>query len=363
MNVPFLDLAASYRELKSEIDSAVARSLSSGQYIGGPEVEAFESEFAAYCGASNVVGVANGLDALHLALRALDVGHGDEVIVPSNTFIATWLAVSQCGATPVPVEPDPLTHNMDPKCIEAAITPRTKVVLPVHLYGQPAEMEPILSIARKHGLRVLEDAAQAHGACYKGRRIGAHGDIVAWSFYPGKNLGAMGDAGGVSTNDEQLARRVRMLANYGSSAKYVNDVRGYNSRVDPVQAAILRVKLRHLDDWNQRRRAIAASYSSAFQKTSLVLPYVPAWAEPSWYVYVVQSTKRDELQKSLAAQGVGSLIHYPIPPHKQKAYAELCNCSFPIAERMAGRVLSLPIGPELTAEQVEEVQAECLRLC
>jgi dTDP-4-amino-4,6-dideoxygalactose transaminase len=239
-------------------------SLASGYYIGGPEVEAFEAEYAKYCGATHCVGVANGLDALHLALRAMDVGPGDEVIVPSNTYIATWLAVSQCGATPVPVEPDARTYNIDPALIEAAITPRTKVILPVHLYGQPADMDPILAIARKHGLRVLEDGAQAHGARYKGQRLGAHGDAVAWSFYPGKNLGAMGDGGAVTTNDAQLADRIRVLRNYGSRVKYVNEVQGTNSRLDPLQAAILRVKLAHLDEWNARRRAIAARISRAW---------------------------------------------------------------------------------------------------
>jgi dTDP-4-amino-4,6-dideoxygalactose transaminase len=363
MKVPFLDLAASYRELKCEIDAAVAHSLSSGCYIGGPEVDAFESEFAAYCGASHVVGVANGLDALHLALLALDVRPGDEVLVPSNTFIATWLAVSQCGATPVPVEPDPLTYNMDATRIEAAITPRTKVILPVHLYGQPADLDPIIAIAHKYGLRVLEDAAQAHGARYKGRRIGSHGDIVAWSFYPGKNLGAMGDGGGVSTNEGALAARIRMLGNYGSRTKYINEMQGYNSRLDPIQAAILRVKLRHLDELNNRRCAIAALYQQAFQKTSLILPHVPSWAEPCWYVYVVQSMQRDEFQKVLGHEGVASLIHYPIPPHKQQAYAGLGLGEYPLAEQLARRVLSLPIGPELSVEQVDVVQDTCLRAC
>jgi dTDP-4-amino-4,6-dideoxygalactose transaminase len=259
MNIPFLNLSAAYRELKEEIDAVVFRSMASGHYIGGQEVESFENDFSTYCCAAHAVGVANGLDALHLALRAMDVGPSDEVIVPSNTYIATWLAVSQCGATPVPVEPDARTYNIDPARIEAAITPRTKVILPVHLYGQPADMDTILAIARKHGLRVLEDGAQAHGARYKGQRLGAHGDAVAWSFYPGKNLGAMGDGGAVTTNDPQVAERIRMLRNYGSRVKYVNEVQGYNSRLDPLQAAILRVKLVHLEEWNARRGAIASS--------------------------------------------------------------------------------------------------------
>ena len=354
MNIPFLDLGAAYRELQSDIDAAVARSLASGWYIGGPEVEAFEQEFAAYTQAQHCVGLANGLDALHLALRAMNVGPGDEVIVPSNTYIATWLAVSQCGATPVPVEPDARTFNIDPALIEAAITPRTKVILPVHLYGQPADMDPILAIARKHGLRVLEDGAQAHGARYKGQRLGAHGDAVAWSFYPGKNLGAMGDGGAVTTNDPKLADRIRVLRNYGSRVKYVNEVQGYNSRLDPLQAAILRVKLAHLDEWNARRSAIAARYQQGLAGCGLTLPYVPDWVEPVWHLYVVQKPQRDSLHKALADAGVGTLIHYPIPPHLQQAYEHSGwkQGAFPLAERMADQVLSLPSGPHLEAKQV-----------
>lgn len=361
MNIPFLDLGAAYRELQAEIDAAVARSLASGYYIGGPEVEAFEDEFAAYCGTAHAVGVANGLDALHLALRAMDVGPGDEVIVPSNTYIATWLAVSQCGATPVPVEPDERTFNIDPARIEAAITPRTKVILPVHLYGQPADMDAILAIARKHGLRVLEDGAQAHGARYKGLRLGAHGDAVAWSFYPGKNLGAMGDGGAVTTNDAHLADRIRVLRNYGSRVKYVNEVQGYNSRLDPLQAAILRVKLANLDAWNARRSVIAARYQLGLADCGLTLPHVPDWAEPAWHLYVVQHPQRDALQKALADVGVGTLIHYPIPPHLQQAYAPAGwgLGSFPLAERMADQVLSLPMGPHTNLEQANQVIAAC----
>ena len=357
MNIPFLDLGAAYRELKSEIDAAIACSLASGLYIGGPEVDAFELEFAAYAQAQHCMGVANGLDALHLALRAMDVGPGDEVIVPSNTFIATWLAVSQCGATPVPVEPDAQTFNIDSRRIEAAITSRTRVILPVHLYGQPADLDPILAIARKYGLRVLEDAAQAHGARYKGQRLGAHGDAVAWSFYPGKNLGAMGDGGAVTTNDAQLADRIRVLRNYGSRVRYVNEVQGYNSRLDPLQAAILRVKLMHLDSWNARRSAIAQRYQQGLAGSGLSLPHVPEWAEPVWHLYVVRHPQRDALHKSLADAGVGTLIHYPIPPHRQQAYSQAGwgAGDFPVAERMAGEVLSLPIGPQLGDEQAMKV--------
>jgi dTDP-4-amino-4,6-dideoxygalactose transaminase len=361
MKIPFLDVGAAYRELKPEIDSAIARVLDSGYYILGPEVEAFEAEYAAYCEARHAIGVANGLDALHLALRAMEVGPGDEVIVSSNTYIATWLAVSQCGATPVPVEPIEATYNIDPARIEAAITPRTRVILPVHLYGQPADLDPILDIARRHGLRVLEDAAQAHGARYKGQRIGAHGDAVAWSFYPGKNLGALGDGGAVTTNDPELADRIRVLRNYGSRVKYVNEVQGYNSRLDPIQAAVLRVKLQRLDEWNGRRSAIAAQYVEVLAGGDLVLPQVPEWTAPVWHLFVVRSTRRDTLVKLLNKAGVGTLIHYPVPPHRQEAYvrAGFGVGAFPIAELLAGEVLSLPIGPHLAAKGVDVISDVC----
>lgn len=364
MNIPFLDLGAAYRELQSGIDAAVARTLASGYYIGGPEVEAFEDEFATYCGATHTVGVANGLDALHLALRAMDVGPGDEVIVPSNTYIATWLAVSQCGATPVPVEPDARTYNINPALIEAAISVRTKVILPVHLYGQPADMDPILTIARKYGLRVLEDGAQAHGARYKGQRLGAHGDAVAWSFYPGKNLGAMGDGGAVTTNDSQVAERIQVLRNYGSRVKYVNEVQGYNSRLDPLQASILRVKLTHLDEWNERRSAIAALYQQGLSKCGLTLPYVPDWAKSVWHLYVVTHPQRNSLHKALNEGGVGNLMHYPIPPHLQQAYAAngYKQGQYPIAEQIARQCLSLPIGPHLGMQGAAQVVAVCAGL-
>lgn len=357
MNIPFLDLGAAYQELKTDIDAAIQRVLDSGWYILGPEVEAFEGEWAEYCGAKHTVGLANGLDALHLALKAMDVGPGDEVIVPSNTYIATWLAVSQCGASPIPVEPDERTYNIDPDRIEAAITPRTKVILPVHLYGQPVDLDPVLSIARKHGLRVLEDGAQAHGARYKGRRVGAHGDAVAWSFYPGKNLGALGDGGAVTTNDYELADRIRVLRNYGSRVKYTNEVKGYNSRLDPLQAAVLRVKLAHLDEWNTRRKEIASRYIDAFVGRSLVLPHVPEWADPVWHLFIVKHLRRDELVARLNEAGVGTLIHYPIAPHQQAAYAEVGfePESFPLATEIARNVLSLPIGPQLKIDEVRNV--------
>ncbi len=362
MKIPFLDVRAAYLELKLEIDAAIARVLESGQYILGAEVEAFEAEYAAYCEAEHAIGVANGLDALHLALLAMGVGPGDEVIVPSNTYIATWLAVSQCGATPVPVEPVEATYNIDPARIEAAITPATRVILPVHLYGQPADLDAILAIARKHGLRVLEDAAQAHGARYKGRRIGAHGDAVAWSFYPGKNLGALGDGGAVTTNDPEIADRIRVLRNYGSRVKYVNEVKGFNSRLDPVQAAVLRVKLLVLDEWNSRRQGIAKRYLEGLAGNGLVLPHVPEWADPVWHLYVVQHPHRNALQQALNDAGVGTLIHYPIPPHRQQAFAErgYKRGEFPMAEAMAEEVLSLPMEPHLSFKAQGQVIATVL---
>jgi dTDP-4-amino-4,6-dideoxygalactose transaminase len=360
--IPFLDLKAPYLELKAELDEAIQRAVSSGWFIGGPEVDQFEADYAAYCEVDHAVGVANGLDALHLALRAMGVGAGDEVIVPSNTYIATWLAVAQCGATPVPVEPDEATYNIDPTLIEAAVTSKTKVILPVHLYGQPADLDPILEIARKHGLRVLEDGAQAHGALYKGKRLGGYGDAVAWSFYPGKNLGAMGDAGAVTTNDPDLADRIKVLRNYGSRVKYVNEVQGYNSRLDPIQAAILRVKLKYLDEWNNRRRVIANQYQKGLAKSGLILPTVPDWANPVWHLYVVRHANREGFQKQLESQGVSTLIHYPIPPHLQGGFKNMGfkKGDFPIAERIHDEIISLPISPSLTAQEAEQVVRTCL---
>lgn len=360
MTVKFLDLRESYLELQNEIDAAVKRVLLSGYYIQGPEVEAFESSFATYCEASHCIGVASGLDALVLALRALEIGPGDEVIVPSNTFIATWLAVTQVGATIVPVEPDSGTHAIDPLRIESAVTPRTRAIIAVHLYGMPADLDPILDVARKHGLNVIEDAAQAHGARYKGRRIGSHGDIVCWSFYPGKNLGAFGDGGAVTTNNPALAETVRLLGNYGSREKYRNEAIGYNSRLDPIQAAILRVKLARMDEWNDRRRSIARRYHQELAGTTLALQEVAETTESVWHLYVVRSGVRDKLMKSLADRGISTLIHYPVPPHLQVAYAHLGMRSgaFPIAETLATEVLSLPIGPAMSdADQSEVIDA------
>ena len=357
--VPFLDLGAAYRELKTDIDRAVTRVMDSGWYVLGPEVEAFESEWAAWCGAAHGVGLANGLDALTLALRALDVGPGDEVIVPSNTYIATWLAVSAVGATPVAVEPDPATHNIDPSRIEAVITARTRAIIPVHLYGQPADMDPILALAKTHGFAVIEDAAQAHGARYKGKRIGAHGDVVCWSFYPGKNLGALGDAGAVTTNRADLAERIALLRNYGSREKYVNEEAGVNSRLDPIQAAVLRVKLHALEEWTNRRREVARGYTDALGGVGLTLPHVPDWADPAWHLYVVRTPQWAQVQAQLAQADIGTLIHYPILPHMQAAYAGMgipAN-ALPIAQTLADEVLSLPIGPHLTEADAQRVIA------
>lgn len=358
MKVPFLDFVGPYEELKAELDEAYFRFMRSAWYVLGKEVETFENEFADYCGAKHCVGVGNGLEALHLILRAYGIGKGDEVIVPSNTYIATWLAVSYADAVPVPVEPDSKTFNLDPDRIEAAITPRTKVIMPVHLYGQPADMDPILKIARKCGLKVIEDNAQAQGARYKGRRTGALGDAAGNSFYPGKNLGAFGDAGAVTTNDAELAGKVRILRNYGSKKKYYNEVKGFNSRLDELQAAFLRVKLKKLDEWNNRRRAVAENYLQGLRGANdLQLPFVPAWAEPVWHLFIVRHSKRDLLQQKLAEKEIGTLIHYPVPPHLSGAYADAKwkRGNFPIAEELSDTVLSLPMGPHLAKEQADYV--------
>lgn len=356
MTVPFLDLQAAYRELKPEIDAAVARVLEGGTYILGAEVEAFEEAFADYVGASACIGVGNGFDALALGLKALGVGPGDEVIVPTHTFIATWLAVSDVGAVPVGVDPREDTFTLDPTKIEAAISHRTRAVIPVHLYGHPADLDPILKIAREHGLRVLEDAAQAHGARYKGCRIGAHGDLVAWSFYPGKNLGAMGDAGGVTTDDPDLAERLRMLRNYGSRTKYWHELQGRNSRMDPVQAAVLSAKLPHLDDWNGRRRQVADFYREALAELNIELPREAEWAEHVYHLFVIRSPARDRLQEWLAGQGIATLIHYPFSPAEQQAYREVRpeESRYPgeLVQAIENSILSLPIGPHFESGRV-----------
>lgn len=353
--VPFLDLLATYTELRAELDAASARVLGGGWYVLGEEVARFEAAWAAYTGAAHCVGVASGLDALHLALVGMGVGRGDEVIVPSNTYIATWLAVSRAGAIPVPVEPDPATSNIDPARIEAAITLRTRAILPVHLYGLAADMSAIRDIAERFGLLVLEDAAQAHGARHRGTPAGSLGDAAAWSFYPSKNLGAFGDGGAVTTDDPALAERLRSLRNYGSTAKYVNRERGFNSRLDELQAALLGEKLAVLDGWNERRRAVAARYLRGLAGLPLALP--ADGAGHVWHVFAVHTPARDALAAHLAERGVGSLVHYPIPPHLQQAYRDLGmgEGDLPVAERLARETLSLPMGPHLAAAEADLV--------
>jgi dTDP-4-amino-4,6-dideoxygalactose transaminase len=360
--IPFLDLQAAYTELSTEIKTAIHRVINSGCYISGKEVENFENLFAEFCNANYCVGVGNGTDALTLALRAFDIGPGDEVIVPSNTYIATWLAISAVGATPVPVEPLVGSYNIDSKSIEKHINPRTKIILPVHLYGIPADMDSICQLANKYKLIVIEDAAQAHGSRIRSKCIGGHGDVVAWSFYPSKNLGALGDGGAITTNNVTISNRIRKLANYGSSTKNYNDEYGINSRLDPIQAAVLTVKLRHLNSWNKRRQAIAQIYSQELSNTIIKTPKVPEWAESVWHLYVVATPQRKFLQTNLNAAGIQTMVHYPIPPHLQIAYHNLNirKGSLPISERYADEVLSLPIGPHLAIENVEKV-IECIK--
>ena len=357
MKVPFLSLPPVYEELGGALDEAFRRVMRSGWFILGEEVRAWEEEFAGYCGGAHCVGVASGLDALVLALRAWDVGPGDEVIVPSNTYIATWLAASHVGARPVPVEPDEATYNVDPARIEAAITPRTRAIIPVHLYGQAADMAPIMEIAARFGLHVLEDAAQAAGARYRGKRAGVLGHAAAFSFYPGKNLGAFGDTGGVVTDDAALAERLRRLRNYGSTVKYHNEEKGFNSRLDELQAALLRVRLASLDEWNRRRQRVAQRYLEGLRGTPLTLPVTAEGNEHTWHLFVVRSRLRDALKKALDDAGVGTLIHYPVPPHLQPAYAEmgLARGAFPLSEAMHDSVLSLPMWPQLTDAEVDFV--------
>jgi len=355
--IVFQDVGALNRELAADIDAAIHRVVSSGRYILGREVEAFESAWASYCEAAECVAVGNGFDALALALESCGIGPGDEVIVPSNTFIATWLAVSSLGARPVPVDPDENTMVIGARQIASAIGARTKVVLPVHLYGMPAPMPEIIALARRNDLLVVEDAAQAHGARLNGRRIGAHGDVACWSFYPAKNLGALGDAGAVTTDDSAISGRIRRLRNYGSSEHCRFDMRGRNSRMDPMQAAVLSAKLPYLDDWNGRRQEVARTYSRALRAPGLVLPAPPEGTEPVWHQYVVRTQRRDELTASLAQAGVDTRIHYPIPPHNQEAYADLGLRpeSLPVASRLSQEILSLPIAPPLERGDVDYI--------
>jgi dTDP-4-amino-4,6-dideoxygalactose transaminase len=356
--IPFLDLKAIYAELKPELDAAYQRVMESGWFVLGQEVTAFETEYAAFCGTAHCVGLGNGLEALELVLRAWDIGAGDEVIVPSNTYIATWLSVTAVGAKVVPVEPTRTGANIDPGRIEAAITSRTRAIMPVHLYGEPADMDAIMAIASRHKLRVVEDVAQAQGAKVRGRRVGRLGHAGAHSFFPTKNFGAFGDGGAVTTDDAELAERLRALRNYGGRVKYVNIERGFNSRLDELQAAFLRAKLPRLDAWNDHRRQVAARYHDRLSNVpDLGLPRAAQWAEPVWHLYVVRTERRAELMTALIQAGIGSLIHYPIPPHLQEAYADLglVKGSLPLAEKLADTVLSLPMGAHMELEAVDEV--------
>lgn len=357
MSIPFLELRATYDELAVELDAAYRRVMEGGWYILGKETEAFEREFASYCRVKHCIGVGNGLDALYLILKAMGIGPGDEVLVPSNTYIATWLAVTYTGAVPVPVEPDPATYNIDPERIAEKITARTRAIMPVHLYGQPADMERINSVAAEHGLRVIEDAAQAHGAGYHGKTTGGLGDAAGFSFYPGKNLGAFGDGGAVTTNDDELAGRIRMLRNYGSREKYRHELAGVNSRLDELQAAFLRVKLSRLDEWNKRRRKVAAAYLDGLAGAGLILPEVAQGCEPVWHLFVVRAKERQQLLDRMTGAKIGWLIHYPVPPHLQQAYSDLgySRGAFSIAEQLAEEVLSLPMGPHLCDADLESV--------
>jgi len=355
LSIPFLDLQASVEELKKETQQAIDAVLGSGTFILGNHVQRFEQAFAEYCGTSYCVGVANGLDALFLILKGYDIGVGDEVIVPSNTYIATWLAVSHSGATPVPVEPNIHTYNIDPSLIEAAITPRTRAIIVVHLYGQAADMDFILAIAQKYNLKVVEDAAQAHGAQYKGKPVGGLGNAAGFSFYPTKNLGALGDGGAITTNDDQLAEKIRALRNYGSYKKYHNPYKGYNSRLDELQAAILLVRLKKLDEWNQRRKTIAQCYFNELQNQALILPAVLDLTDPVWHLFVIRHPERERLQQYLRQHHIDTMIHYPIPPHQQAAYQEMNHLCYPIAEEIHREVLSLPGGPYLHNEQQTKI--------
>ncbi len=354
--IKFLDLKKVNERFRGEMDAAVKRVLDSGWYLLGKEVEAFEQEFAAYCGTRHCVGVANGLDALTLIIKAYGFGPGDEIIVPANTFIATLLAVSANGCTPVLVEPDWNTRLIDVNKIESAVTPRTKAIMVVHLYGRAVEMETVWEVAKRHGLKVIEDSAQAHGAKYQGKRCGSLGDASGFSFYPGKNLGCLGDGGAVTTNDDELVKKIRAIRNYGSDYKYHHIYKGMNSRLDEIQAALLRVKLPHLDEDNARRREIAERYIREISNPHIELPQLPTDPEGHvWHVFAVTCTERDRLLKHLEARDIQTNIHYPTPPHRQAAYRELGNLSFPISERMHREIVSLPLSPALTDEEVTKV--------
>lgn len=357
--IPFLDLLKINQQHREEIDSAVKRVLDSGWYISGKEVKAFEADFAAYCGVKHCIGVANGLDALILIFRAYKelgiMNDGDEVIVPSNTFIASILAISANNLVPVLVEPDIDTFNINPALIEAKITPKTKAILPVHLYGQLCDMEAILAIAEKHNLKVVEDSAQAHGATLNNKRAGNFGHATGFSFYPGKNLGALGDGGAITTNDDELAGILRALGNYGSEIKYQNQFKGVNSRLDELQAAILAVKLKSLDADTEQKRLIVNRYLQEIKNSKITLPKVKDQQAHVWHLFVVLTEDRNALQQYLSDNGIQTVIHYPIPPHKQSAYQEWNNLSYPISEEIHAHVLSLPLSNVMTREQVDKV--------
>jgi dTDP-4-amino-4,6-dideoxygalactose transaminase len=357
IKVPYLDLKAQYQSIKPEIDAAIARVLDSCQFVLGSEVAGFEQEFATYCGTTECIALNSGTSALHLALLAAGVGPGDEVITVPFTFVASVAAVCYTGARPVLVDIDPRSFTMDPAAVEAAITPRTKAILPVHLYGQPADMDPIMEIARRHGLVVIEDAAQAHGAKYKGRPVGSIGDMACFSFYPGKNLGAYGEGGAVTTNNAEHARTVRMLRDWGQDRKYHHVLRGYNYRMEGFQGAILRVKLRYLEQWTEARRAVVAQYNQHLADTGVERPTEMPWARHVYHVYTLRADDRDSLQTALQAEGIQTGIHYPVPVHLQPAYADLGygRGAFPRSEAAAAQVLSLPLYPELSSAAVAEV--------
>jgi dTDP-4-amino-4,6-dideoxygalactose transaminase len=355
--IPFLDLKAQYREIKPEIDVAIARVIDGAQFVLGPEVAAFEERFAAYCGVRHCIALNNGTSALHLALLAAGIGPGDEVITVSMTFVATTAAILYCGATPIFVDVDLDTWTMDPNLIEPAITPRTKAILPVHLHGLMAEMDPILAIARRHQLVVIEDAAQSHGAEYKGRRAGSIGDAGCFSFYPGKNLGAYGEAGAVVSNDPELARRIALLRDWGQESKYNHVLPGYNYRMDGLQGAVLNVKMDYIEAWTESRRDVASQYDRLFKNGGYKRPAPPPHARHVYHVYAIQLEQRDDVQKALYAARIGTGIHYPVPVHLQKAYANLGygQGDLPVTEKLAERFLSLPIYAELRPEQVARV--------
>ena len=357
MKVPFVDLRAQYAGIEHEIAEAMQRVLASSSFVGGPDLDAFEEEFAAYCGARHAIGVANGTDALHLTLRAFDIGPGDEVITAANTFIATAAAIEMVGARPVLVDVDPETHTIDPIHIGAAITPRTRAIVPVHLYGQPADMDPIMAIAERYGLIVIEDAAQAHGAEYRGRRVGSIGHAACFSFYPAKNLGAYGDGGAITTNDSALLSAMQRLRDHGRTSKYEHATIGYNSRLDNLQAAVLRVKLRHLDDWNRQRRQVAAWYAEALADTGVGIPAVRRGSTHVYHLFVITAPDREVLAARLREEGIATGIHYPLPLHLQPALRHLRYRlgQMPNTELEAVEILSLPIYPELAREQVEQV--------